>query len=271
MPRRRKVKSGVAMDKVKVIIISVVVICAISAVGVYILVSPNVLISSGEEWTSTWRTTEQIINPTTGAITSSSNYIEMSRYLENQTKNGYECLVLKIARDDKPNEYSLNYYHIENESLYDVAMETWYNGVKNGETIFAEPLFSRNMTFSIGMKNSDEKPVFMYNDNLGLNSFDGQMSYQFEVLGEETVTVNAGTFSTYFIQQNASIVGTGTFTNLGQTATCGLIITENDNIWYSDNLGTTIKYIGDSSMTITSLGQTITYEQHLERRLLSYR
>lgn len=187
-----------------------------------------------------------------------------------QARLGRECWVFRSARADNVEVYSLDYRYIEADGWYIAGSESFSDNSKIGETIPSGPLLSIEFPLEVGKSWVDVRATSGYDNTMGIESMELQMTSRGEVLSKETVTVPAGTFQVYKIEFTTLLNGTGRVTVEGQELTAQISTTITGTRWYSDSVKNFVKITSDTTTMTTVLWETTTVKTHAEMELTSY-
>lgn len=219
--------------------------------------------SPGNRWT--WQVTKQGLDPTTDNVTSTRTYEQTIEYLGEQTRNGYTGGVFKLTASDLPTQYAQIFKVTEGNEVRELLSESFENDRKISEYSYRSPILVRKFPLRVGLQFSDAKAVSGYDNSAGVGSIDAFEARLTEVVARETLMMPAA-IDAYKLRSWGT--STGTMQMAGTTSR--VIVTYEENCWYSESIREVIKSVTETTtVVVTPLATSVTKTRE-ERVLTSY-
>lgn len=209
--------------------------------------------------------TRQSLDPLTDNITSTRNYSQTIEYTGEGTRNGYEGGIFKLTVTDQSTQYAQIFRVTEGDEERELLSESFENDIKTSEYLYSAPILFRKFPLRVGLRFSDAKAVSGYDNSVGVESINAFETRVTEVVTKETLMMPAA-IDTYKYRS----WGTSTGTMHTENATSQIIITYEENIWYSESVKEVVKSTSEATtVVVTSLATSVTKTRE-EKTLTSY-
>lgn len=223
--------------------------------------APNFI--AGDRWT--WSVTKQELDPLTDNVISTRTYERTIEYVGEETRNNYKGGIFKLTVSGQPTQYGQIFRVIEGGEVRELLSESFENDQKFSEYLYSAPILMRKFPLRVGLRFSDAKAVFGYDNAAGAESIDAFETRVTEVVAQETLMIPAA-IDTYKLQSWGTSTGTMT---IGGT-TSRVIITYEENLWYSESVKEVVKATSETTTVVVMPLATSITKTREERVLTSY-
>jgi hypothetical protein len=204
------------------------------------------------------------LDPLTDNVISEHSYEQTLEFLREETRGKYKCGVFKLTTSGQP-AYGLIFRVIWGDEIRELGSETFEANQKVSEYLYSEPILTQKFPLLVGLRFSDAKAVSGYDNAAGVESIDAFETRMTEVAAKETLMMPAA-IDTYKLR----IWGVSRGTMIIGGAVSQVIVTYEENLWYSPRIKETAKSVSETTtVVLTELATSITKTRE-ERVLTSY-
>jgi len=147
----------------------------------------------------------------------------------------------------------------------ELSSESFEGGMKISEYAYPEPILLRKFPLAVGMRFSDAKAVSGLDNAAGVESIDLFETRIIEVVARETLMLPAA-IETHKLRSWGS--STGKMTVRGASST--VIITYEENLWYSETIKEVVKSVSETTTVVVTPVATSVTKTREEKVLTSY-
>lgn len=257
-----KIAKGLKREAAVAIVALVLVASATAAIVLTARNSPPAYYS-GDRWT--WQVTRQFLDPLTDNVTSTTSYEQTSEYLRRETRGTYTGDVFKLTVSGQSGQYGQVFRISGGDETTELLNESFENDQKASEYAYSEPVLIRKYPLSVGLRFSDAKPVSGYDNTAGVDAIHAFETRVTEVAARETLTLPSA-IDTYKLRTWGSSTGTMTIDNTASQ----IVITYEENAWYSESIKEVVKSETETTTVITTSLATSVTKTRETRTLSSY-
>lgn len=182
-----------------------------------------------------------------------------------ETRGGYKGGTFRLTLPDRPTQYGQIFRVTGGNEVCELLSESFENDQKISEYIYQAPILLRKFPLRVGLRFSDAKAVSGHDNSAGVESIDAFETRVTEVVGKETLIMPAA-IDTYKLRT----WGTSTGTMRTATATSRILITYEENLWYSESIKEVVKSISETTTVVVMPLATSVTKTREERVLSSY-
>jgi hypothetical protein len=217
----------------------------------------------GSRWT--WQVTRQELDPLTNNVIATRTYSQTIEYVGEGTRGGYRGGIFKLTMPDRPTQYGKIFRVTEGNEIRELMSESFENDRKISEYSYLTPILFRKFPLRVGLRFSDAKAVSGYDNAAGVQSINAFETRVTEVVAKETLMLPAA-IDTYKLRG----WGTSTGTMRTEDVTSQIIITREENLWYSESIKEVVRSVSETTTVVATPFVTSVTRTREKRVLTSY-